>query len=193
LPSTIRECQYAWTCLNKESGPDIIGIFYDALSMRPLNKIANIGITQDINPGHSFAKQKLPRIPVAWRRPRMLANEVTGLYLSVGTLSLVQSLRVRRVGLRFMGVSISHYDGSIDVLGQWDDCQSLPISEIYNSSDGVLTSITFRFCGESRASYVDGIFVGVNNVDTVQDLDIGTFKTFSLKKLNSVCHSLYVC
>jgi hypothetical protein len=123
----------------------------------------------------------------------MLANEVTGLYLSVGTLSLVQSLRVRRVGLRFMGVSISHYDGSIDVLGQWDDCQSLPISEIYNSSDGVLTSITFRFCGESRASYVDGIFVGVNNVDTVQDLDIGTFKTFSLKKLNSVCHSLYVC
>jgi hypothetical protein len=119
----------------------------------------------------------------------MLANEVTGLYLSVGTLSRIQSLRVRRVGPRFTGISVSHDDGSTDVLGQWDDCQSSPISEIYNSSDGVLTSITFRFCGESRASCVDGIFVGVNDVDVAQDLDIGTFKIFSIKKLNSVCHS----
>jgi hypothetical protein len=118
----------------------------------------------------------------------MLANEVTGLDLSVGTISLIQSFRARRVGPRFIGISISHDDGSIDVLGQWDDCQGSPISEIYNSSDGVLTSITFRFCGESRASYVDGIFVGVNDVDAIQDLDTGTFKTFSVKKLNSVCH-----
>jgi hypothetical protein len=118
----------------------------------------------------------------------MLANEVTGVYLSVGNLSLIQSLRVRRVGPRFTGVSISHDDGSIDVLGQWDDCQKSPISEIYNSSVGVLTSITFRFHGESRASYVDGIFVGVNGVDSVQDWDIGTFRTFSIKKLTSVCH-----
>ena len=99
----------------------------------------------------------------------MIANEATGLYLSVGTLSLVESLRVRRIGPRITGVSISHDDGRTDVLGQWDNCQSLPISEIYSSNNGFLTSITFRFCGESRASYVDGIFVGVDNVDTVQD------------------------
>jgi len=97
----------------------------------------------------------------------MLANEVTGLYLSVRTLSLIQSLRVRRVRPRFTGISVSHDDSSIDVLGQWDDCQSSPISEIYNSSDSVLISITFRFCKESRAFYVDGIFVGVNDVDIV--------------------------
>jgi hypothetical protein len=134
-------------------------------------------------------KQELPRIPVAWRRPRMLTNKVTGLYLLVGTLSRVQSLRVRRVGPRFTGISVSYNNSSINVLGQWDDCQSSPISEIYNSSNSVLKSVTFRFYRESRALYIDGIFMGVNDVDVVQDLDIGTFKTFSIKKLNSVYHS----
>lgn len=167
LSSTIQEHQYIQTYLNKESSPDIINIFYNTLLIRSLNKITNIGITQDINLGHSFIKQELLRIPMAWRRPRILANKVTRLYLSVRTLSRIQSLRVYRVGPRFMGILISHNNGSINILGQQDNCQSLPISKIYNSSNSVLKSITFRFYRESRALYINGIFVGVNNVDVV--------------------------
>lgn len=194
-PSFVRDCGFSWTRLNKESSADISGIFYDYISlghvsaMGPINGIANIGITQDIiNPGRSFPDQELPRIPVASRRPEM--TEIgTGFYLSIGNLSLIQSLRVRKIGQQFTGLSISHDDGSIDVLGRWDDRKKSAISEIYNSSNGVLTSIIFRFHRESEyASYVDGIFVEVNGEDSVEDWDTGTFKTFSINQVNSVCH-----
>jgi len=111
----------------------------------------------------------------------MRTNEVTGLYLSIGIFSDTCCIRGRTIGPRLTGISIFHDNGSIDVLGQWDETEDSSISDIYTNNSGVLTSVTFLIIGESRASYISRLFVGLDHSDPVADLD-GTFKTFSVHK-----------
>lgn len=156
--------RYSWTCLSQDSGSEIIGIFYDVLPVKSSRGIENIGVTKDRKPGPSLASMPaLPRIPTLHYIPRIRGGITTGGYLSIGNLCYIQSLKLRRSGARLTGMSITHDDGDIEILGQWDPSSPSPISEIYNRRDGVLTSIAFSFVGEDDASwFVDGISVGVD-------------------------------
>lgn len=119
--------------------------------------------------------------------PPISVPALTGGYISIGNLHRIQSLRVRRVGPRFTGMSIYHDDGSVDVLGQWDFSQSSTISEIYSWSNGVLTSIAFSFSGEVDTSYVDRVLVGVNHMDPLENMHSSQeLIVFSTSELNPV-------
>lgn len=87
----------------------------------------------------------------------------TDAHFTVGSFRNVRKLQTRRTGPRLTGMSISHYDGSVDILGQWDYSRDSSISEIYDESDGNFTSITFIYCGSMRQSYVTGIFINTNS------------------------------
>lgn len=195
LHSTIiRDFRYAWTRLSKDSRSDVIGIFYDALSIRSsgTKSIMNIGITQDIKPAHRSATQELPRIPMLSYIPPIRGTIATSGYLSIGNLSHIQRLRVRRVGPRLTGMLIYHDNGSIDVLGQWDYSQST-ISEIYNNHEGNITSIAFRFFGDADASYIEGISVKVDHADPFQNLHAKQhLRVFTISNLNTVGHYRHV-
>jgi hypothetical protein len=97
-------------------------------------------------------------VPVAPTRPRIGA-EYTGLFFSVASLSQVQRLQVRRVGAWYRGLAVYHYDGSVEILGQWDYDQTSDILEIYTRDEGVLVSINFRSVGPTLASSFDQIYV----------------------------------
>jgi hypothetical protein len=188
------DLRYAWTRLSKDSRSDVIGIFYDALSIRSggMKSIMNIGITQDIKLAHSTTTQELPRIPMLWYIPPIRRTIVTDGYLSIGNLSHTQRLRVCRVGPRLTGMLIHHTDGSIDVLGQWNYPQGT-ISEIYNNSDGILTSIAFGFSGEVDASYVDGIFVKIGHTDPFENLNVEQqLRVFRISNINLVGHYRHI-
>lgn len=157
--------------------------------MRRRHRITSVGITQGIKPKGSFAT-KLPVVPIARFRPRMSGDEITGLFFSIGSFKCVRRLMVRRVGPRLTGMSIHHDDGTIDVLGQWDCSQSSSISEIYNHATGTLTSVTFRFLRRQSASYVDGIFVGVNHE---KPLNTGQSRLFSIEDMSQVCSICSCC
>ncbi|KAH8817091.1 hypothetical protein F5884DRAFT_243327 [Xylogone sp. PMI_703] len=154
----IRDCRYSWSCLHMDPRSEITGIFYDALSARShgLKIIKNIGITENTKAGTIATPLHLPSIPMLQHM-----HPTTGAagYLSIGNLYLVKRLEARKVGRRFTGMSIHHEDGSIEILGQWDPSQKSLISEIYNHNHGKLTTLVFRFSGDTNASYVDAIHV----------------------------------
>ncbi|KAI9733481.1 MAG: hypothetical protein M1818_007229 [Claussenomyces sp. TS43310] len=172
--SAIRDWQYSWTRLSSNSGSDVIGIFYDALSIPPggVKSITNIGITQDTKLGYDCGADDLPKIPMLGCIPPIKGCVITSGYLSIGTLCHTQRLRVRKIWPRFTGTTIQHDDGSIEVLGQWDYPEGLSISEIYSRSNGVLMSTAFRLIGEVDALYVDRIHVAVDNQEPSDDLQI---------------------
>jgi hypothetical protein len=122
--------------------------------------MANVGLALATRQGKSLLSRKIdvPRVPVALTRPRISA-EYTGLFFSVASLSQVQKLEVRKVGVWYIRLAVYHYDGSVEILGQWDYDQASDILEIYTQGDGVLVSINFRFVGPTLASSFDQIYV----------------------------------
>lgn len=120
----------------------------------------------------------------------MIGNETTGIYFSIGNLIKIKRLRVRRVGSRFIGMLICHDNGSVDVLGQWDDEEnnspSSSISELYDRSHGILTSITFSCSGSYSGSFVNGIFVGIDYTEFSGPFP-GDYQVFTIENMKEVC------
>lgn len=73
----------------------------------------------------------------------------------------VQLLRLQQIGDRCIGIRIDHYDGTVEVLGQWDPADTETISLLYNSRDGPLSALLFEFSapGSIALRYVKNIRV----------------------------------
>jgi hypothetical protein len=96
--------RYTWKSLTNTFGSEIVGIFYDALSVSSLGRIGSIGITQDDRTS-TLALEGLPRIPVTHSRPILKGNPMC-LFISIGNFAHVQKLEVRRVQSRCTGLCI---------------------------------------------------------------------------------------
>lgn len=83
-------------------------------------------------------------------------------YLTKATISGVKRLRVRKVDNRCTGLCIHHdEDGFVEVLGQWDPSDGNTILDIYDSSEGPLTALTFRYAEDNPLySHIADIIVG---------------------------------
>lgn len=90
------------------------------------------------------------------------------------------------MGARLTGMMISHTDGSVGVLGQWDYSQCSSICEIYNRRNGVLTSLGFHMLGKSpNASYVAKISVGTDQSRSSNHLSFNCeVRLFTIANLN---------
>ncbi|KAH9216127.1 hypothetical protein DL95DRAFT_460419 [Leptodontidium sp. 2 PMI_412] len=173
----VQDWQYTWTRLDDNPELEIEGIFFDALSLGRARRIANIGLAtrrgKMIRPG----KANVPRVPVALTRPRIGA-EYTGLFFSVASLSQVQNLQVRRVGASCRGLAVYHYNGSVEILGQWDYYETSDIFEIYTRAEGALLCINFYSAGLTLASSFDEISVQAGPAEPLESRQCGQTRTF---------------
>ncbi|KAH8804539.1 hypothetical protein F5884DRAFT_417250 [Xylogone sp. PMI_703] len=164
-PALEQQLRYEWISLSGGSTSEITGIFYDFLPLFKSNRITNVGVTQQLKTIHNSETTSSPKVPLAYSRPRFYHCS-TDAYFTVGSLRSIRKLKTRRVGPRITGMSISHYDGSIDILGMGDYSSNSSISEIYDEKRGPFMSITFVYCGLVRESYVKGIFISTDSAET---------------------------
>lgn len=81
------------------------------------------------------------------RRPRnpMYPGMNDGLYLSTASLDDISSLQVRKDSHRCLGLRVLHGNGRVEILGQWDPCDTALQSTIFRSSeDGSLEGLVFH-------------------------------------------------
>lgn len=153
------------------------------MSLGQARRIANIRLATRrgklIRPG----KANAPRVPVALTRPRIGA-EYTGLFFSVASLSQVQNLQVRRVGASCRGLAVYHYNGSVEILGQWDYDETSDIFEIYTRAEGALLCINFHSAGPTLASSFDEISVQAGPAKALESRQCGQTRTFFVDQVN---------
>jgi hypothetical protein len=181
--SLVTACRYAWTPLTQNS--IVLGMFNDVLAVQRCSRMTNIGIAQDVEVQPEFHTEELPRISFPHHRPGIPQSVGTGTYFSESKLDQISSLRVCQRGVRYMGMSIQHYGGRIDVVGQWD-CQ-YSIREIYNPTNGALSSIIFRLSKGASGFYVDGIFVVADGADFPKIIPTNQSRLVCLELPSEVC------
>lgn len=147
------------------------------MSLGRARRIANIGLATRRGKLIRSGKADVPRVPIALTRPRIGA-EYTGLFFSVASLSQVERLQVRRVGAQCRGLAVHHYDGSVEILGQWDYDQTSDILEIYTPADGALVCINFHSTGPALASSFDEISVEAGLAEPLETRQCEQTRTF---------------
>lgn len=86
-------------------------------------------------------------------------NIITGLFISIGTISYIQSLEVRNIGTWCTGMYFHCSDGTIEGLGEQDPSRYSTMSYVYRKYIGIIATINFRVSGSVAFSYVKDITI----------------------------------
>jgi hypothetical protein len=136
-----------WTQVTRSGSTKITGIFFDALAYEIQQEFYDIGVIEEDEPGHraSLDAPSLTTVRYGFPNIRIVQDELRHRVMqSTATLDDISHLQVRRVGPRCMGLRISHGDGTIEILGQWDPADLTSISTLYDVSEGPLYGLTFQ-------------------------------------------------
>lgn len=157
-----------------------------------MKTVYGFGVSQDasLQLGSDEA-DKPPLLPIHARGPTLptpeftnyLRREKTGFGLSTASLNNIKTLHVRKkmvetpTGLvcGCVGLRVVHLDSSIETLGRWDPRDKHSMSKLYDSSEGILKTVTFHLAKIEREMHVENITVGVtDNPWDYQPLDSST-------------------
>lgn len=156
---------------------------------RARKTIGQFGVSQETSPPtDGDVTDRPPPLPVWPRGATLPSPEFTnylrqqkkGYGFSTASLDSVATLHVRHKIVHFrtkrargcVGLRIAHHDSTVEILGRWDPRDKDSISKIYDSSEGILTRISFYMENIERAAHVERIIVGVtDNPLDVQPLD----------------------
>ncbi|KAI7778154.1 hypothetical protein LA080_002580 [Diaporthe eres] len=170
-----------WVRLSMERSAKIHGLAFDVPKYTcEMKTVYGFGVSQDatLQLGSDEA-DKPPLLPIHARGPTLptpeftnyLRREKTGFGLSTASLNNIKTLHVRKkmvetpTGLvcGCVGLRIVHLDSSIETLGRWDPRDKHSISRLYDSSEGILKTVTFHMADVERATHVENITVGVTD------------------------------
>ena len=142
-----------WTRVTSPGASKITGFVVDGITPeRKSNRsgFRNIGVTEETPPAGQDAirRPQYPRFEIQnamdsfSRKP-----EETDLFMSTASLHNVAEIAVQisPSGERPFGLQVTHYDGSIDTLGEWDPERTDITSTLYTSTDGMLEELIFTF------------------------------------------------
>lgn len=171
----------AWVRLSMERPAKVHGLAFDVPKyVCEMKTIYGFGVCQDASlQADSDEADKPPPLPIHARGPTLpspnftyyLRQEKTRYGLSTASLNNIATLYVRKKIIETLtgrvcgcaGLWIVHVDSSIEILGRWDPRDKHSISKLYDSSDGVLKTVTFHMAKAEMATHVQNITVGVTD------------------------------
>ncbi|KAG6364114.1 hypothetical protein INS49_005712 [Diaporthe citri] len=182
-----------WVRLSMERPAKIHGLAFDVPEYtRYMKTICGFGVAQDAClESDSDETNKPPLLPIHARGPTLptpefinyLRREKTGYGLSTASLNNIKTLHVRKKMIQTptglvcgcVGLRVLHLDSSIEILGRWDPRDKHSISKLYDSSEGILKTLTFHMAKIEREMHVENVTVGVtDNPWDYQPLDSST-------------------
>ena len=126
---------------NKER---ITGLIFDPLTIYR-SCLQSIGVSVRPAAGPLVGSAPTEKPLVSDERTDDFISECPSTYLTRATLANVAKLQVRKVGRRCDGLCIHHGNGLVEVLGKWDPSDGNAIIDIYERSEGPLTTLTFVY------------------------------------------------
>lgn len=157
-----------------------------------MKTIYGFGVSQDVSlQSDSDETDKPPLLPIHAKGPTLptpeftsyLRREKTGYGLSTASLNNITALHVRKKMVETptgwvrgcVGLQIVHLDSGIEILGRWDPRDKHSISKLYDSSEGILKTVTFHMVKIEREMHVENITVVVtDNPWDYQPMDSST-------------------
>lgn len=171
----------AWVRLSIERPAKIHGLAFDVPRYtRSIKSIYGFGVCQDASflPDSDEA-DKPPPLPIHATGPTLPTSNFTDYLrwnktrygLSTASLNDIAAIYVRKKMIefptgwicRYVGLQIIHFDLGVEILGQWDPRDKTPISKLYDSSEGILKTLTFHLANYQSDTYVESIAAGVTD------------------------------
>lgn len=145
-----------------------------------METIYGFGVSQDASvQSDTEETDKPPLLPIHARGPTLpppefanyVRREKKGYGLSTASLNNITTLHMRMRTIRTptawvcgcAGLRIVHLDSSVEILGRWDPRDKQSISKLYDSSEGMLKTVTFHLARIERETHVENITVEVTN------------------------------
>lgn len=143
--------RHRWEAISSRAGPTFItGLLVEALAEWHPEGYRGFGVVQEpmvsSDDDEELVRPTVPEINIVSPDPQDHFDFQETL-LSIGSLWDVKEIRVRRKGIRCVGMRITHGAGLDDYLGSWDPTGISSMFTVYGSSQqGSLTSLFFNVC-----------------------------------------------
>lgn len=143
----------AWDC-----GAKITGILVGAFQHLDEHGYHNFGVAEEpLRHVPDASEARVPTLEPIERIPMNGGSYYPLHRLTIGSLSNITSLEVRRHGSRCLGLRIQHANEREDCLGSWDLLDTHSIATLYGSHQGPLTALLFRLTDGERGPWVSDI------------------------------------
>lgn len=180
----------SWVRLSAGRSAKVHGLAIEVPKGMGSSKLINgFGVSQNASPPPGgYEAINPPPFPIHAMGPTLpslefidhLQTQALSYGLSTASLNNVSTLHVRRNVFNadeerkcgFAGLRVAHHDATVEILGRWDPRDKDSISKIYDSSEGILTRVSFHLANIGTSVHVENITVGVtDNPLDVRPLD----------------------